>query len=79
MAKFRIELNREGVRELLRSTEMAGICKQYAGQIAARAGEGYEVTTYTGTNRVNASVCVATDEAYRDNMKNNTLIKAVSG
>lgn len=79
MAKFRLELNREGVRELLKSPEMAAVCRQHADQIAARAGEGYEVTTYTGKNRVNASVHVATKEAYRDNLKNNTLIKAVSG
>ena len=78
MAKFRLELNREGVRELLKSPEMAAVCRQHADQIAARAGEGYEVTTYTGKNRVNASVHVATKEAYRDNLKNNTLIKAVS-
>lgn len=76
---FRIELNREGVRELLRSGEMAEICKSHADRIAARAGSGYEVTTHTGRNRVNASVHAATDEAYRDNLKNNTLLKAVSG
>lgn len=80
MAKsYRIELNREGVRELLRSAEMAAVCKCHADRIAARAGSGYEVTTYTGKNRVNASVHAATEEAYRDNLKNNTLLKAVSG
>lgn len=78
MAKVRVELNREGVRELLRSPEMAAVCKSHADRIAGRAGSGYEVTTYTGKNRVNASVHVATDEAYRDNLKNNTLLKAVS-
>lgn len=77
MAKVRIELNSEGVRELLKSPEIMGICKQHAEQIAGRCGGGYEVTTYTGQNRVNASVHAATDEAYRDNLKNNTLLKAV--
>lgn len=77
MGKIRIELNRQGVRELLRSSEMAAVCRGHADQIAARAGSGYEVTTHTGKNRVNASVHVATEEAYRDNMKNNTLLKAV--
>lgn len=79
MAKYRIELNSEGVRELLRSPEMMAVCKSHADQIAARAGTGYEVTTYTGKTRVNASVHVVTDEAYRDNLKNNTLLKAVGG
>lgn len=75
--KIRIELNSEGVRELLKSPEITAICKAHADQIAGRAGAGYEVTTYSGKTRVNASVHAATDEAYRDNLKNNTLLKAV--
>ena len=78
MANIRIELNSEGVRELLKSPEMAAICREQADRIAGRAGSGYEVTTYTGKNRVNASVHAATEEAWRDNLKNNTLLKAVS-
>lgn len=77
MAKVRIELNSEGVRNLLKSAEIAEICRTHAQEIAGRAGSGYEVTTYTGKTRVNASVHAATDEAYRDNLKNNTLLKAV--
>lgn len=77
MAKVRVELNSEGVRELLRSTEMAGVCRDLAGGIAARAGDGYGVSVYTGRNRVNASVYATTKEAERDNLKNNTLLKAV--
>lgn len=78
MAKrYRIELNSEGVRDMLRSPEMMAVCKDLANQIATRAGTGYEVTTYTGKTRVNASVHAATDEANRDNLKNNTLLKAV--
>ena len=75
--KFRVELNSEGVRELLRSPEMAAICREHAQAIANRAGEGYTVSTYTGATRVNASVMTATTDAARDNMKNNTLLKAV--
>lgn len=77
MGKIRIELNSEGVRELLKSQEIAEVCRSHAQEIAGRAGAGYEVTTYTGKTRVNASVHAATDEAYRDNLKNNTLLKAV--
>ena len=75
--KVRVELNEKGVRELLQSPEMAAICKEHAQTIANRAGEGYMVTTYTGRTRVNASVYAATDKAKRDNLKNNTLLKAV--
>lgn len=74
-----IELNDEGVRELLKSPEIKSICKDLANGIASRAGDGYQVSTYTGRTRVNASVIAATNAAKRDNMKNNTLLKAVKG
>ena len=75
----KVELNEAGVRALLQSAEIKAQCKQLADGIAARAGTGYQVTTYTGRTRVNASVIAATNEAKRDNMKNNTLLKAVKG
>lgn len=79
MDKFHIELNEQGVRELLRSQEMAAICQGLAQGIAGRAGGGYEVDTYTGRNRVNARVSCATEKAAKDNLENNTLLKAVTG
>lgn len=76
MSKVKFELNRAGVRELLRSQEALNVCRTYADAIRNRAGEGYEVSTYVGTNRANASVSAATYEARRDNYENNTLLKA---
>ena len=64
----------------LAAAPMAAICRSHAQAIANRAGgTGYMVTTYTGRTRVNASVIAATNAAKRDNMKNNTLLKAVRG
>ena len=77
MGKYRIELNSDGVRELLQSPEMAAICQSLANGIASRAGTGYAVSVYTGKTRVNASVKAVTEEAWKDNLKNNTLLKAV--
>ena len=77
MGKVQVELNSAGVVELLRSPAIAGICRQQAMTIAARAGTGYSVSTYTGATRVNASVRTETAEAVKDNLKNNTLLKAV--
>lgn len=79
MAKVKIELNRDGVRQLLRSQEMQDICKQEAQTIANSCGDGYGVDSYTGKNRCNAMVWADTREAKRDNLENNTLIKAVGG
>lgn len=77
MSKFHVELKSEGVRELLKSAEMGAICRELAEGIARRAGSGYLVTTHVGVNRVNASVMTDTKEAKQDNMKNNTLLKAM--
>lgn len=69
----RIELNTEGVRELLRSPEMMDICVELAESIASNYGKDAEVTTYTGRNRVNASVVAEHDAALDDN----SLLKAM--
>lgn len=76
---LKVEINDEGVQALLKSQEIKNYCKQLADGIASRAGDGYMVTTYTGKTRVNASVYAVSTEAKRDNMKNNTLLKAVRG
>lgn len=76
MSKVKFELDRAGVRELMKSPEAMSICKEYASAIRNRAGDGYEVDTYVGKTRANASVYAATYEARRDNYENNTLLKA---
>ena len=75
--KLRIELNSAGVRELLKSPEIMQACRTQAQRIAGRAGDGYEISEYTGKKRVNVSVHAASEKAYKDNLKNNTLLKAV--
>lgn len=76
--KFRFELNRSGVRELLRSAEMMTVTEKYAKKIKSNAGsEGYEVSNFRGKNRVNSSVRANTKDAIKDNLENNTLLKAV--
>jgi len=78
-AKTSFKLNRAGVRALLRSDEAESICCSLAQKAANSLGEGYEVTTYKGKNRVNASVRAETYQAKSDNLKNNTILKAVCG
>lgn len=79
MAKVKFELNREGVRELLRSKEMMNVCQEYANNALGKLGDGYEVTTHTGSNRVNAQVAAVTYAAKKENLSDNTIIKAVFG
>lgn len=79
MAKVRFELNREGVRDLLRSKEMMDVCQEYANNALGKLGDGYEVTTHTGSNRVNAQVAAVTYAAKKENLSDDTIIKAVFG
>lgn len=77
MSNFKFKLDRKGVRELLKSSEMAAVCMEYAQATKAKAGDGYSVSTYSGKNRVNVSVHAETKKAVSDCMKNNTLLKAL--
>lgn len=75
MSDFKFVLNRDGVRELMQSKEMQDVLVEFAGQVAERAGDGYDV--YIGTNRANVSVVTATEEAAADNLDHNTLEKSI--
>lgn len=75
--KHEIVLNSAGVREMLQSPEMQSLLLERANEIAARAGEGYTTDVFVGKTRANASVFANTEEAMRDNMENNTLLKAL--
>lgn len=77
MSNFKFKLNRSGVRELMKSTEMQSVLTSYASNIRNRCGDGYEQDIFVGTNRANAMVSAATAKAKRDNKKNNTILKAV--
>lgn len=79
MNKVKVVLNRKGVSELLKSQEAMNVCREYAEKIRAKAGAGYEISTYVGKTRVNAMVYADTYEARLDNYKNNTLLKARGG
>lgn len=73
----KIELNSDGIREMLRSDECRELVGEYAEKAVDRLGDGYEADTYRGPGRVNASVSAVTTEAVRDNLKDNRVIKAV--
>ena len=77
MANVRIELNREGVRELLRSDEMKAICEGHANAALTRLGDGYETSSMVGKNRVNAEIKAVSYKAKIDNLKNNSILKAL--
>ena len=77
MSKVKFQLNSSGVRNLLQSSEMQHVLTEYATRVRNRAGDGYEQDIFVGKNRANAMVSATTKKAKKDNLENNTLLKAV--
>lgn len=77
MSNLKVVLNSEGVREMLKSAEMQSLLKERAQGAIERLGGGYESTTYVGTNRANADIRATTNAAYKENLKSNTILKAL--
>ena len=79
MGNVEVKLNSAGVQELLKSAEIAATCRSYAEQVCGRAGDGYVVEQRNYPERTGFAVKAETSSAYRDNQKNNTLIRAITG
>lgn len=77
MSKMQFKLNRKGVSELMKSAEMQEVLRDYATGIKNRCGDGYEQDMHVGKNRANAMVSATTYQAKADNLRNNTILKAV--
>lgn len=77
MANVLIKLNDDGIREILKSDEVMSELRSHAQKVLNSAGDGYAISEYKGKTRGNVSVYANTKEAYKDNLENNTLLKAV--
>lgn len=78
MSNYQFELNREGVKQLMKSAEMKAVLDETAQHIASSAEGDYKVNSMTGRTRANAEVSCASTKTYYDNLRNNTLLKAMS-
>lgn len=72
-----IEINRKGLYELLKEPEIQKKCIEVGNKTAKVAGKGYNVSEWTGPNRTGATVWCNTPDAIKDNLENNTFLKAV--
>ena len=78
MSNFKVKLIGAGVGALLKSKEIQDILnKESNGTLKKECGPGYEQDSHVGKTRANAMIYPATRKAKRDNLKNNTLLKAV--
>lgn len=78
MANLKITLNKNGVGELLRSEEVAEICREHAEATCRNAGEGFVVEPRNYPERHGYAVRVDSAEAYKKNLKSNILLKSLS-
>lgn len=74
---MKFKLNKTGVKSLMKSEEMQTIINDKASEALKRLGEGYKTDAYVGKNRANAMVYADTYKAKSDNLKNNSILKAV--
>ena len=77
MANFRFELNEAGVRELLQSKRMSKVLEGYANDVLGRLPQGFGKTIGMTTQRAKVIVGTRSRSAAKDNLKNNTLLKAL--
>lgn len=74
---MKVELNRAGVRQLLRSEDLGDKLEALAETISGRCGEGYAHDRKLMPTRVIASVYTDDNAAARDNMQNNTILRSL--
>lgn len=75
---FEFELNREGVRELMKCAEMQKILKETGASVVSNCAEGeYKMDMYIGKNRANVKVSADDAPTYYKNLKHNYLLKAL--
>lgn len=77
MAKVKFKLNRAGVGQLLKGSEMQSILGSVGAQKAAQAGDGYDSDVHVYQKRAVANVYAADAAARKDNLENNTLLKVL--
>lgn len=76
MSNLEIKLDYATIgREIFKSEAMESQLREIASQAALSLGDGYSFDTRQMPTRVIASVYTETEEAYRDNLENNTLAR----
>ena len=72
-----VKRNSAGIREFLRSEQVRDLVQRRGEAVAARAGGNYETQTVMLDKKYLAIVKPADAQARRDNLENNTLLKAI--
>lgn len=79
LSKVKIELNSEGIKELLHSEGIRAALAEAGERVQARAGDGYDAFPVEMPGRSIVRVSATTSAARKDNSDNNTLVRALFG
>lgn len=77
MSKTEIKLDYNQIGAMLRGPEMEQFMEAEGAERAKRAGSGYNFRTHSTGQRQAVNVYAETEDARRDNLKNNTLLKVL--
>ena len=77
MSDVKIELNLPGINEMMKSPKMQTHLQKASDMVASAAGDGYIAETETINWVAITTVKASTKEAGLDNLKHNTLLKAL--
>ena len=77
MSKIKFEIISKGIVSLLKSNEMGDTLMIHADKIKGNLGSGYSAQKVMSSGRVKVFVKANSKKAQKDNLKNNSLLKAL--
>lgn len=77
MSKVEFELNLSGLNQIMKSAEMQGVLERAGESVARNAGANYGSRVHVANFVAITNVYPENWDARRDNMANNTLVKAL--
>lgn len=79
MARVKVKMNIPGCIELRKSDEVRDLLREYASDVSARAGDGFEIEAIESHDRAKYTVTASSASAKARCYRGNVLIKAIGG
>lgn len=79
MSNVKIELNQDGIRELLQSEEVMSLLESQADGIVGTASGSYDTNAFIGKTRATVTISTTDAATYHRNLKDNELLKMLKG
>lgn len=76
--KVKFELNMKGLNDLMKSSEMQSVLLEAGQSVAEAAGSGFEAEVHQADFTAISNVYATDHQSRKQNLEDNTLLKAVS-